>query len=292
MTNLVSIVLPCYNAEKFIEETIQSVIQQTYTNWELLVISDGSTDNSIQLVRNLMQHEKRISLFEKKNSGVADTRNFGIGLCKGNFIAFLDADDTWKPTNIEEKINLLLQENIDFVYSDMELIDEQSNSLQTIISGTDKGELTNYLLWDKTVIPGPCSNIILNKNCLANGLRFDSKFSTAADQDFCFTLCKEYNGKRIPKALWNYRQIGNSMSRNISVMEKDHIAVYKKAAQKDYFQSFWFKQKCFSNLYLILAGSWWKNGNNKLRGFYFILLSIANYPPQIIKILKKIIQFG
>lgn len=96
-------------------------------------------------------------------------------------------------------------------------------------------------------------------------------------------------GKRVPKPLWNYRQIGSSMSRNIAVMERDHIAVYKKAAQKGYFYSFWFKQQCFSNLYLILAGSWWKNGNNKLRGIYFILLSILNYPPQLFNLIKKVV---
>lgn len=287
MSNLVSIVMPCYNAERFIEETIQSVINQTYSFWELIIVSDGSTDKSVELIKELAKSESRISLFEKKNTGVSDTRNFGIEKCKGEYIAFLDADDTWKETNLEDKVNLLSNNEVDFVYADMELVDEKSKSLNVIVEGMDIGDLNHYLLWDTTVIPAPCSNIIIKKKCLENGLRFDPSFSTAADQDFCFTLCKEYNGRRVPKALWNYRQIGNSMSRNIAVMEKDHIAVYKKAGQKGYFHSFWFKQKCYSNLYLILAGSWWKNGNNKLLGIYFILLSILNYPLQLITLIKK-----
>ncbi len=287
MSNLVSIVMPCYNAERFIEETIQSVINQTYSFWELIIVSDGSTDKSVELIKELAKSESRISLFEKKNTGVSDTRNFGIEKCKGEYIAFLDADDTWKETNLEDKVNLLSNNEVDFVYADMELVDEKSKSLNVIVEGMDIGDLNHYLLWDTTVIPAPCSNIIIKKKCLENGLRFDPSFSTAADQDFCFTLCKEYNGRRVPKALWNYRQIGNSMSRNIAVMEKDHIAVYKKAGQKGYFHSFWFKQKCYSNLYLILAGSWWKNGNNKLLGIYFILLSISNYPLQLITLIKK-----
>ena len=284
--------MPCYNAERFIEETIQSVINQTYSFWELIIVSDGSTDKSVELIKELAKSESRISLFEKKNTGVSDTRNFGIEKCKGEYIAFLDADDTWNTTNLEDKVNLLLNDNVDFVYADMELVDEKSKSLNVIVEGMNVGDLNHYLLWDTTVIPAPCSNIIIKKKCLENGLRFDPSFSTAADQDFCFTLCKEYNGRRVPKALWNYRQIGNSMSRNIDVMEKDHIAVYNKAKQKGYFYSFWFKQKCYSNLYLILAGSWWKNGNNKIRALYFILLSVLNYPPKAISIFKKILGIG
>jgi len=288
MNGLVSIVMPCYNAEKYISETVNSVINQTYGNWELIIVNDGSTDNSLNTIKEFAANDSRISFIDKKNTGVSDTRNCGIELCKGEHIAFLDADDTWELTNLEDKIALLSQKEVDFVYSDMHLVDENSKSLNNITPGTDTGDLNQYLLWETTVIPAPCSNIIIKRKCLANGLRFDPAFSTAADQDFCFTLCKNYTGKRVPKALWNYRQIGNSMSRNIAVMERDHIAVYKRAAQKGYFYSFWFKQQCFSNLYLILAGSWWKNGNNKLRGMYFILLSIINYPPQVFNVLKKI----
>jgi hypothetical protein len=71
-------------------------------------------------------------------------------------------------------------------------------------------------------------------------------------------------------------------------MEKDHIAVYKKAEDNNLFPSHFFKKKCFSNLYSILAGSWWKNGNNKIRGLQFIFLSIINYPPNVFKFIKKL----
>lgn len=287
MNGLVSIVMPCYNAEKYITETVSSVVNQTYNDWELIIVNDGSTDNSLNMIKEFAASDNRISFIDKKNTGVSDTRNCGIELCKGEYIAFLDADDTWELTNLEDKIALLSRKEVDFGYSDMTLVDENSKSLNIITTGTDIGDLNQYLLWETTVIPAPCSNIIIKRKCLANGLRFDPAFSTAADQDFCFTLCKNYIGKRVPKPLWNYRQIGNSMSRNITVMERDHIAVYKKAADKGYFYSFWFKQQCFSNLYLIIAGSWWKNGNNKLRGLYFIWLSVINYPPQLFNVLKK-----
>lgn len=287
MTNLVSIIIPCYNAEKFITETIQSVLNQTYTDWELIIIDDGSKDNSSKIVASFLS-DPRISYFYQENTGVSIARNNGISKVNGKYIAFLDADDIWTDSNLEEKINKLQNDEIDYVFSDKEHINEDSSSMNIFSKGTDINLLHHFLLWDRTVIPGPASNLIVKKKCLDSGLRFDSKFSTAADQDFCFNLAAKYKGKIIAKPLFKYRILANSMSRNIATMEKDHIAVYKKAAKNNLFNSFLFKQQCFSNLYLVLAGSWWKDGNNKTKGLYFIFLSLLAYPPQVLKLARKI----
>jgi glycosyltransferase involved in cell wall biosynthesis len=287
LNSLVSIIIPCYNAEKFIEETIQSVLNQTYTNWELIIIDDGSKDNSSKIVASFLL-DPRISYFYQGNTGVSIARNNGISKVSGSYIAFLDADDVWSPTNLEEKINELQSDEIDYVFSNKEHINENSSSLNIFSKGTDINLLHHFLLWDRTVIPGPASNLVVKKKCLDSGLRFDSEFSTAADQDFCFNLAAKYKGKIIPKPLFKYRVFANSMSRNIATMEKDHIAVYKKAARNNLFNSYLFKQQCFSNLYLVLAGSWWKDGNNKTKGLYFILLSLLTYPPQSLKLVQKI----
>jgi glycosyltransferase involved in cell wall biosynthesis len=287
MTNLVSIIIPCYNAEKFIAETIQSVLNQTYTNWELIVIDDGSKDNSSKIITSFLT-DSRINYYYQENKGVSIARNHGISKVNGVYIAFLDADDVWTPTNLEEKINELQRDDIDYVFSNKEHINEDSSSMNIFSDGTDINLLHHFLLWDRTVIPGPASNLIVKRKCLDSGLRFDPTFSTAADQDFCFNLAVKYTGKLITKPLFKYRILTNSMSRNIAAMEKDHIAVYKKAARNNLFKSFLFKQQCFSNLYLVLAGSWWKDGNNKTKGLYFILLSLLTYPPQTLKLVQKI----
>ncbi|HVA97918.1 MAG TPA: glycosyltransferase [Bacteroidia bacterium] len=284
---LVSVIIPAYNAEKFIAETIQSVLIQTYTRWEIIVVNDGSTDNSASIVTSFIEKDNRITLINKPNSGVSDTRNVGIEKSKGEFIAFLDADDIWESNNLEEKVSVLSTTTIDWVFSDAYLIDENTDIIGEK-KGDDSEMLIHYLLWDRTVIPGPCSNVIVKRKCLNSGLRFDAKFSTAADQDFCFYLSSKFLGKRIEKYLWKYRILKQSMSRNIAVMEKDHIGVYKKAAKNKLFSSVKFQQKCFSNLYLILAGSWWKDGKNKTRGAYFIFRSVLAYPPNVLKLLKKI----
>lgn len=282
---LVTIIIPLYNTEKYLNETINSVLAQSYEYWELIIVNDGSTDGSEKIAETYAENDSRISLIAKPNSGVSETRNVGIKHAKGQFVAFLDADDIWDKENLSKKIAQLENESIDWVYSDASLIDENSRLIGEK-KGDDSSILNDYLEWNKTVVPGPCSNVIVKKKCLEN-IKFDSAFSTAADQDFCFQLSSKYNGKRIPENLWSYRILGNSMSRNIAVMEKDHLAVYLKANRDNLFKNFWHKQKCFSNLYLILAGSWWKNGNNKLKGILYIFKAILTYPPNLFKLFQK-----
>src|SRR5690606_8705433 len=162
--------------EKYITETVNSVINQTYKNWELIIVNDGSTDNSLNMIKEFAANDNRISFIDKSNSGVSDSRNKGLEKAKGEYIAFLDADDTWELNNLEDKIALLSQKEVDFVYSDMHLVDENSNSLNIITPGTDTGDLNHYLLWYTTVIPAPCSNSIIKKNCYVNGLPMNPNF--------------------------------------------------------------------------------------------------------------------
>lgn len=290
MSPLVSIIIPCYNAERFIGETIQSVINQTYTNWELIVINDGATDSSESIIQPFL-NDFRIHYFKKKNEGVSVARNTGIEKAKGEYIAFLDADDIWYPNNLKIKIEFLVNNpNFSWVYSDLGAINENGERLPNPAHGKDGNILEDILLWTSEVIPGPCSNIILKRECIESGLRFDSFLSTAADQDFTLYLSKDFKGKYLNEVLWDYRIISTSMSRNIKVMEKDHVYVFSKANKNELFKSNTFKLQCFANLYLILAGSWWVDGKNKLRGIYFISKAILTYPPIFLKLIKKFLH--
>ncbi len=291
MTKLVSIVVPAYNVEKFIAETIDSVIAQTYENWELIVVDDGAKDATASIVSKYVKKDTRISLISIENGGVSNARNTGIRLCKGEFIAFLDADDLWKKENLFQKVDLLEnQPEIDWVFSDMAEINEDSIETGLAPLGTDDNILDNILLWEGEVVPGPCSNIVMRKSC-GEKVLFDTNLSTAADQDYCLQLIANgFQGARIPKPLWQYRILSYSMSRNISVMEKDHICVYRKAARNGLFKSNEFRKKCFSNLYLILAANWWGDGKNKVKGFSFLIKSIWMYPQNATKVVNKLFK--
>ncbi len=288
MSSLVSIIIPVYNAEKYIAQTIKSVLAQTYTNWELIVINDGSTDNSEGIIKRFLVDE-RIRYYAQKNTGVSIARNNGMTKSNGVYIAFLDADDGMESTNIEKKLNVLdNNRDIDWVFSDMYNANENLDIIGVASIGTDIDMLNSILLWKKEVVPGPCSNVIMRKKCFVEGVRFDANLSTAADQDLCIQLASKYKGRRIAEPLFTYRILQDSMSRSIAKMQKDHIYVYNKAVRNRMFYSWFFERKCFSYLYMNLGGSWWVNGQNKIRGLYFGILAGLNYPPNIFKMIRKL----
>jgi glycosyltransferase involved in cell wall biosynthesis len=126
----VSIITPVYNSESFIEETIKSVVNQTYTNWELILIDDSSIDNSISIINSYREEYSNIKLLKNKsNQGAAVSRNKGIEIALGEFIAFLDSDDIWKSNKLEKQIGLMKKEKLDVSFSSYELINEQGKAL-------------------------------------------------------------------------------------------------------------------------------------------------------------------
>ena len=128
MSNLVSIITPCFNSEKYISQAIQSVISQTHQNWELLLVDDCSTDATFSIISNFASQDKRIKAFKlDKNSGAGVARNFAIQQASGNYIAFLDADDLWKPEKLERQLHFMQTQNIPFTFSFYETIDETGN---------------------------------------------------------------------------------------------------------------------------------------------------------------------
>jgi len=155
---LVSIITPCYNAEKFIAHTIESVRNQTYSNWEMLIIDDCSTDQSKQIINRFSATEHRIILIElKENKGTAYAKNQGIAAAKGNFIAFIDADDVWLPQKLEKQLEELKKTNAAICFTSYQLIDENSRLIQKVISAPKKVNLKKYL---KTTIIGFSTSII------------------------------------------------------------------------------------------------------------------------------------
>jgi glycosyltransferase involved in cell wall biosynthesis len=287
---LVSIIVPAYNADKYITETIDSVIAQTFTNWELILVNDGSTDNTLKIVENYSLNDKRISFISKPNTGVSDTRNEGITKAKGEYVAFLDADDVWLPNNLAKKTDCLIKNTqVDFVFSNMFQADQYLQNRTEAPEGKDTNILEDLLLWNGEVIPGPSSNLLVRKKCLDSGIRFDKRLTTIADQNFTVQLAAKYSGKLLKENLWVYRVLEGSMSKSLQVMEQDALATYAIYKEHNYFKSASFRRECFSNMYLIVGASWWKDGNKKIKGLYFLMLAFFTSPLNTIhKIFKKL----
>ena len=154
---LVSIIVPVYNAEKFIKDTIQTVLDQTYKNWELLLINDCSNDNSTNIIEEYKKNDKRIHLINlEENSGAAIARNTGIDNAQGRYIAFLDSDDLWNEKKLEKQLNFIKRNNYEFTYTSYEFTDEKGNRKGKLVSIPQrisyKQALKNTTIFTSTVI--------------------------------------------------------------------------------------------------------------------------------------------
>ena len=127
--------MPTYNSENYISHSIESVINQSYKNWELLITDDSSTDKTIKVVQDFQKKDDRIILFcSKLNKGAGVARNNSISNAKGRFIAFLDSDDRWKPNKLKTQINFMLKNKLSLTYSGYDVIDEKGSYIKTIIA--------------------------------------------------------------------------------------------------------------------------------------------------------------
>lgn len=153
---LVTIILPAYNADLYIREAIQSVLDQTYNNWELIVINDGSTDKTGSLVGEF--EDQRISLAEQYNSGVSCARNVGLSLAKGEYITFLDADDTFTKKSLEVRVKFLeLNQDVQIVGGGVRIMDSALQSMKSTKNPNYQGKLLPRLLaLDDQIFSGVC----------------------------------------------------------------------------------------------------------------------------------------
>lgn len=137
--DLVSIITPTYNCARFIEETIRSVQAQTYTNWEMIISDDCSTDNTREIIAPFLETDKRIKyICNEKNGGAAVTRNNALRVAQGRWIAFLDSDDLWLPEKLERQIGFMVRNNYHFSYTKYSEIDAQSKVSGMVVSGPRK----------------------------------------------------------------------------------------------------------------------------------------------------------
>lgn len=147
--DLVSIITPNYNCERFILETIYSVQSQTYTNWELLIVDDCSTDNSISIIKEIARKDDRIRILSNvQNSGAAESRNYALREAKGKWIAFLDSDDLWMPLKLERQISFMKCNGYSFSYTNSEYVNEIGESLGIIETGPQRVGYFKLLLYN------------------------------------------------------------------------------------------------------------------------------------------------
>lgn len=223
-TPLVSVVMPAYNVDSFIEEAIASVIVQTITDWELIVIDDCSTDDTRKLVGEMAEKDARIRLVSNaSNMGVAKTRNRGLDLCRGQYVALLDSDDYWKPRFLEKMLERAEQTGADIIYCSYELVDEQGKKV-----------CNDFIVPPETTFEESIvrSVILPSASLITSDVATESRFPTNMyheDIALWFQLLK--NGKKargVPAVLVSYRQRANGRSANKILSACRRWTIYRK----------------------------------------------------------------
>lgn len=168
MKPLVSIITPSYNSEQYIEETILSVMNQTYPNWEMIIVDDYSSDRTCELVEEMQKKDKRIKLIKlQENSGAGNARNVALQNSNGRFIAYLDADDIWYPEKLEKQVTFMLEKNCGFSCISYEVISNEGQPYNKYIVMKDKLDYRGFLIYNLIQTVGIMIDLnIVQRECL------------------------------------------------------------------------------------------------------------------------------
>lgn len=231
----VSIVTPLHNTENFIEDSIKSVLSQTHTHWEMIIVDDCSTDNSKKLVKTYAEKDSRIKLIAlDKNHGPALTRNKAIEKAKGDYIAFLDSDDIWVPTKLEKQLQFMKDHDLAFSYSSYFIINEKDEPLGEFKTK----EVITYSSMLKTCSVG-CLTAIYDVNKLGKTYMID----IPKGQDYTLWLnimkrIKKTKGILTPLAYYRIQNI--SVSSNKLNAIKAQWNIYRKIERFNIFKSAYY----------------------------------------------------
>ena len=217
MENLLSVIIPVYNAENYLNECLNSLLKQTYKNIEIICVNDGSKDKSRDILDNFAQKDNRIKVLEQENQGPAAARNLGLKNVKGKFIMFCDADDTYEPSMCEQMVKTLISQNVDIVMCDCNINDKFNGTIRKskeLEYYRLKIKKYNNLTSDtiKQINCVICASIFKTELINKYNISFNEKCKYHEDEGFFLkylSLCKTYFG--LEKCLYNYN-ICNALS--------------------------------------------------------------------------------
>lgn len=256
---LVSAIIPNYNYGHFLAQTVDSVLAQTYKNVEIIVVDDGSTDDS---ARVLDGYGEKIRWFRQANEGVSEARNRGVAESRGEILAFLDSDDIWLPEKIEKQVEIFQSDAlVGLVHCGCVDFDNDGRLLEEHLEGLSGNVAEEMIRYRRAVILGGGSAVAVRRRVFDEIGGFDPSLSPAEDWEFYFQAMRRHKVGFVPEILMKYRRHGGNNHMNIKRMERAIVGAYDKVfAEKDFeFNS--IKNACYGKIHTVLAGSYFHAGD-------------------------------
>jgi glycosyltransferase involved in cell wall biosynthesis len=287
----ISVVIPAYNAERTIRETVKSVLDQSFADFELLVIDDGSTDGTLSVLEGFT--DKRLQVHSFSNAGLSASRNRGTALARGQFVAFLDADDLWTPGKLAAQLEALERHpEAVLAYSWVNYMDSQSKPLGQGLRRSDSGLVLEALLLVNFLESG--SNPLIRRTQLIEAGGFDETLTSGEDWDCWLRLAAHRSFMLVPQADVLYRKSAGSMSRNTVRMEKNILQVIERAFTQAPAHAQALRPISVANLYkyltfLSLEGT--PSRNSATQAVRYLWFALVNNPALLRqrKVLSKIL---
>jgi teichuronic acid biosynthesis glycosyltransferase TuaG len=239
MNNLVSIITPSFNSSKYIKETVDSVLSQTYENWELIIVDDGSKDSSANIIQDLTNTDTRIKGFYfDKNIGAAEARNVAIQQAKGKYIAFLDSNDLWELEKLEKQISFMQTEDIAFSFSTYQPMSEDGSKLYSIIHAP---KIVTYSAYLKNTIIG-CLTVVIDRE-KAGDFEMPNIRSSHDMALWLLIMKRGFDAYGLDENLARYRIVSASNTSSKWRAAKDVWKIYREVEKLSFLYSSW----CFLN---------------------------------------------
>lgn len=271
----ISVIIPVYNAMTYLPETLESVFKQTFSDFEILIINDGSSDNVVEWVSQIT--DSRVKLISQANQGVSAARNTGINNSQGEYIAFLDADDLWKPTKLEKQVNRLeANPTVGLAYTWTAFIDQFSQPVGVSLISHIEGNV-----WEKIVVRDMIStgsSTMIRAECFDKVGLFDSDLSIGEDRDMWTRIASCYPFAVIKEPLTLYRRHPQNTTKNNKKIVPELSRVIEKTFQNTPEKLLYLKSRSYGWMNILAA--WLANDEDKdyKQAIYYRQQAVQHYP--------------
>lgn len=271
----VSVIIPAYNSMTYLPKTLESVLQQTFTDFEVSIINDGSSDNIVEWALQIT--DARVRLISQPNQGVSVARNTGITHAQGEYIAFLDADDLWEPSKLEKQVRCL-EDNpaVGLVYTWTNFIDESDNPTGVSIVSHAEGNVWEQIVVRDMISTG--SSPMIRRECFASVGVFDANISIGEDRDMWSRIAARYPFAVVKEPLTLYRRHSRNTTKNSKKIVHELHQVIEKSFQSAPLELLYLRNRSYGWMNYFAAWSALLGENNYNDAMYFSRQAVLHYP--------------